>query len=69
MKSFAPVIIIAAISILIGAALFDTRLAAGGGALLLLAAIIYGWARNKTADDGSYERAERGARELREEMH
>jgi|GEM_PF-5066482 hypothetical protein len=47
---------------------FGSRLAAGGGAALLLAAIVYATIRNRGGSPEEIARAERGARELREEI-
>ena len=38
------------------------------GPILLLAVVFYAWARNRNAPKGNKERAERGAREVREEI-
>ena len=38
------------------------------GPILLLAVVIYVWARNRNAPKGNKERAERGARDVREEI-
>jgi hypothetical protein len=38
------------------------------GAMALIAAMYFGMARNKSAPPGDLTRAERGARELREEL-
>jgi len=38
------------------------------GAMALIAAMYFGKARNKNAPPGELERAERGARELREDI-
>ena len=38
------------------------------GPILLLAVIVWAYVRNRTADRASVARAERGARELREEL-
>jgi hypothetical protein len=38
------------------------------GPILLLAAIIYAWWRNKTGSRGDFERAEKGAADLREDI-
>lgn len=39
-----------------------------GGPILLIAAIIWFTVRNKTAGQRNFDRAERGARELRQEL-
>lgn len=38
------------------------------GPLLLLGLIVYGWKKNRDAPEWKTRRAERGAKELREEM-
>ncbi len=39
------------------------------GPILLLGIIVWAWARNRNAPKGNIDKAERGARELREEIH
>ncbi|MDC0886718.1 hypothetical protein OAS19_02880 [Altererythrobacter sp.] len=38
------------------------------GPILLIAALIYAWTRNRGASDATNRKAERGARELRENI-
>ena len=39
------------------------------GPIVLIGVVIYAYVRNKRAPDANFEKAERGARELREEIH
>ncbi|QZH75821.1 MAG: hypothetical protein JY451_04320 [Erythrobacter sp.] len=46
----------------------DSRIAAGAGAVLLLGGLAYGTIRNAGGSRAGVARAERGAREVREEI-
>ena len=39
------------------------------GPILLIAAIVYAWYRNRSAGTANFERAERGAAEVRDRIH
>lgn len=61
--------VLAAVAVLfIASVAFGSRIAAGGGAALLLGAIVYATLRTRGGPPGQIARAERGARELREEI-
>ena len=63
------VFIIVAVAVVFALAVFvDNRIAAGAGALLLIGGIIYATIRSKGATPAQDARAERGARELHEEI-
>ncbi|RJY09852.1 hypothetical protein [Aurantiacibacter aquimixticola] len=61
--------IIAAFAITVGLAVWvDNRIAAGVGALLLFVFILFGYVSNKRASAENYRKAERGARQVRDEI-
>lgn len=60
---FAAVAVLFVVSVALG-----SRIAAGGGAALLLGAIVYATLRTRGGSTAEIARAERGARELREEI-
>ena len=56
-------IIIGAIAVLIAIFFIDARLTPVVGAVALMGGLIYGWASNRNANDGSYRKAEEATRE------
>ena len=66
-KSFLLAVVGIVLAIVLGVWV-DTRIAAGVGALALLGAIIFGYVANKKAGEANYREAERGARQVRDEI-
>lgn len=66
-RTLVIVLLVVCATILVWSFVEGSRIGAGVGAALLLVGIIYGTIRTQTSDEG-LDRAERGAREVREEM-
>lgn len=66
-RTLVIVLLVVCAAILIWSFVEGSRIGAGVGAALLFIGILYGTFRTETSDEG-FERAERGAREVREEI-
>jgi len=63
------ILLIIGFAVLIGSLFVDTRFAPFIGAGLLLAAIIYGWAANRSASAENLRKAERATHRQRKEHY